>query len=199
VTATLDPAGVLVPLEDVRRHLGYPRADVAALLGSDAATHGLPLDVRDDWAGRPCVPEVQARQLVDAVTAARGQALVDKRRRNRAAEEASSAAEQRCEQRARLCYRLAVEQFGDESVAVKLAHQAARQDVADGDLAREFEAAGVRWEQGFRTLAPEPGRGDESAREVKDRLELRHTARRAIQVRLEHEKRLRRLREGRGR
>jgi hypothetical protein len=196
VTATLDPAGVLIPLEDVRRHLGYPKGDLLALLESDAATHGLRLDVQVDWAGRACVPEAQARQLVDAVTATRAQALVDKRLRNRAGELAAAAAEQRCELRSRMIYRLALEQFGDESVALKLAHEAARQDVADDDLTRQFEAAGFRWESGFRTLAPEPVRGDEPTQVVADRVELRRHARRAIEVRVEHEEKLRRMRQG---
>jgi hypothetical protein len=160
MTATLDPTGVLVPLEDVRRHLGYPKGEVAALLREQAAAHGLALDVRDDWAGRPCVPEAQARALAAAVIDAREQALAAKRARNREGEVRALALQRRCEQRADLCYSLALDQFGDPGIAIRLAHQAASQATSDESLSRQFDAIGVRWQQGFRTLAPEPGRGD---------------------------------------
>jgi len=201
MTATLDTAGVLVPLEDLRRHLGYPKGEVAALLREQAAAHALTLDVRTDWAGRVCVPEDQARALVDAVTAAREQALADKRARNHEGEVRALALQQRCEQRADLCYSLALDQFGDPGVAIRLAHLAASQAVADDDLTRQFDTIGVRWQQGFRTLAPEPVRGDQDDDEaVADRVRLRGFVRRhvprAVEVHRESDEAWRRNRGG---
>jgi len=172
MTATLDPARVLVPLEDVRRHLGYPGGEVAALLREQAAAHGLDLDVRDDWAGRACVPAEQASALVDAVTHAREQALAAKRRRVREGELAALAAEQRCQQRADLVFGMALDQFGDPGIAIRLAHMAASQAVDDQQLTRQLDSVAIRWQQGFRTLAPEPGRGDQSTDFTADLVEL---------------------------
>jgi hypothetical protein len=202
MTTTLDPTGVLVPLEDVRRHLGYPKGEVAALLREQAAAHGLALDVRDDWAGRPCVPEAQARALVDAVIDARAQALQAKRARAREGEVRALELQARCEQRADLCYSLALDQFGDPGVAIRLAHLAASQATSDDDLTRQFDSVGVRWQQGFRTLAPEPVRGDQDDDEgVKDRVGLRDFVKRhlprAVEVHRESDEAFRRHREGR--
>jgi hypothetical protein len=159
---TAGPLGVLVPLEDVRRRLGYPKGEVAALLREQATGHGLDLDVRQDWAGRACVPEAQARALVHAVEAARTEAAAAQRARHRAGEVVAQQLQRRYEQRAALCYQLALERFGDEGVAIALAHEGASQAVPDEAITQQFDAAGVRWQQGFRTLAPEPRRGDQA-------------------------------------
>jgi hypothetical protein len=159
---TAGPVGVLVPLQDVRRRLGYPKGDDAALLREQATEHGIDLDVRTDWAGRACVPEAQARALVQAVQDARARAAVAQRARVRADELAAQQLQRRYEQRAALCYRLALERFGDEGVAIALAHEGASQAVPDEAITQRFEAAGVRWQQGFRTLAPAPGRVDQA-------------------------------------
>jgi hypothetical protein len=147
----------LVTLEEIRRRLGYPRvADVPAMLDQQAEQLGMRLEHLEDWAGRPALTAGQAGELVGRIEARDQAANQVEQRRKRQGEVAALEAQQRSEQRAALAYDLALRTFADEGVAHHLAARAYRQDVSDEALTGAFGAAGERWRQGYRTLAPEP-------------------------------------------
>jgi hypothetical protein len=147
----------LVTLEQVRRHIGYPRMpDVPRMLDEQATAVGLTLQVHADWAGRLCLTAAQAGELVSRLDARDQAASQAEQRRKRAGDLAAMAAQQRSEQRAQMAYQLSLQTFGDEGVALHLAHRAYRQDITDEQLTGAFGAAGERWRQGYRTLAPQP-------------------------------------------
>jgi hypothetical protein len=146
----------LVPLDDVRRRLGWPRLELEPMMAAAAAEHGMELEVVDDWAGRPSLTAGQAGELVGRIEARDQAANQVEQRRKRQGEVVALEAQQRSEQRAALAYDLALRTFADEGAALYLAHRAYRQDVTDEALTGSFGAAGERWRQGYRTLAPEP-------------------------------------------
>jgi hypothetical protein len=147
----------LVTLEEIRRRLGYPRvADVPAMLDQQAEQLGMRLEHLEDWAGRPALTAGQAGELVGRIEARDQAANQVEQRRKRQGEVVALEAQQRSEQRAALAYDLALRTFADEGVALHLAHRAYSQSVSDEALTGSFGAAGERWRQGYRTLAPEP-------------------------------------------
>jgi hypothetical protein len=180
----------MILLDDVNHRLGYPRGHLA----SHPADYGL--QITRDWAGRPALDEGQASALVDQVTADRAEA----RRAKQAATLAHAAGQQRAAQRleirARVAFDVAAEQFGDASAALALFYLAADGRVSDEQVAGQLGLAAARWREGYRTFSPQPVSGDETAQEVKDRLQLRDASRRAIKVRIEYEKKVRRIRQG---
>ena len=178
----------VVLLDDVTRRLGYPRGHLAR----HASEHGL--RVVADWAGRAAVDEGQAAALVDQVTGQRDAARRAKQAANHGHAAQQAAAEQRLERRARAAFDAGAEHFGDAGVALALFYTAANPALSDADLVRQLGDATERWQAGFRTLQPEPQRGDMSDQEVKDQVELRHHARRAIKVFADHQERLRQMR-----
>jgi len=182
----------VVLLDDVTRRLGYPRGHLAR----HASEHGLVLT--RDWAGRPAVDEDQAAALVDQVTGQRDAARRAKQAAAHGHAAQQAAAEQRLERRARAAFDAGVEQFGDASVAQALFYAAGDPRLSDADLVRQLGEAAERWQAGFRTLRPEPQRGDEDLAAVADRVTVRHHVRRGIQVRREFDEALRRRREREG-
>jgi hypothetical protein len=145
-------AAVLVPADDVRRHLGWPRLDPVELLRAQAAEHGLELQVSEDWAGRPCVPAEQAAALVRAVTAREVAATREGRRREHAVQVAKAEEDAYLTERARAVFEHVVERTGDYGAGESLAYVAGKGNVTDQQLGKVLEVALGRWSAGYRSF-----------------------------------------------
>jgi hypothetical protein len=147
-----DPAAqVLVPLDALRRRLGYATVgDVHAA----ARAHATPLDPAPDWTGAPAVPAWQAATLVRRVEARHAELARAKRARAAEHVAATDADDRRLVARARAAYQAGAEQFGDPGVAVALYYRAADPRTSDQELAAYLGEAAERWRVGFRDLQP---------------------------------------------